>query len=190
MKLGEIITGKAGGVYDAPTRPVRFKVIGKRANGEQVVADAEAVIAFVPESQRVESRVAADKALRMSFPDGNAPADLLNDERVYHLLLKCLKDSDDHRQPFAMTVDELKGSLHRRVAVDLYTAYEKFSADEFPEEMDVDTFEQLVEEAKKKSLCDLLSSHGSELILRALPSLAAHFGKSQPTPTSGAGEPG
>ena len=189
MKLGEIITGKAGGVYEAPTRSVKFKVIGRRATGEQVVADADASIAFVPEALRVESRVAAEKALRKEFPDG-APSDLLNDERVYHLLLKCLKDSDDHRQPFAMTVDELKSSLHRRVAVDLYTAYEKFSADEFPEDIDVDAFEQLVEEAKKKSLADLLLSHGSEQILQALPSLVAHFGKSNQTPTSGAGEPG
>ena len=37
-------------------------------------------------------------------------------------------------------------------------------------------FEVLVEEASKKSLCDLLSERGFGPILRALPSLAARFG--------------
>lgn len=189
MKLGEIVTGRAGSVFDAPTKSVKFKLIGSKANGDGLISEAEAVLAFVPEDQRTEARINAEKAMRKQFPDGNIPEDLLSDERVYHLLHKSLKDSDDHRQPFASSVDELKRFMHRRTILDLATAYEQFCADEFPEVVEDDVFEQLVAEAKKKSLGDLISSYEPEKILRALPSLVAAFGKSQPE-TSGDGKHG
>jgi hypothetical protein len=73
--------------------------------------------------------------------------------------------------------------------LDLAMEYDRWCAEEFPERVDEDTFEALVEEAKKKSLGDLLSSRESSEILRALPSLVAHFGKST-IPPSGDGDPG
>lgn len=190
MKLGEILAGQEGrGVFRAPTKRIKLKVLGANASGEQTVADAEAVLSFVPEHEREEARIEAERSLAKQYP-GLVPEPVLHDARVYHLLQRALRDADDPRQPFAEGgVVQLKRALHQRTALDAYVAYERWCAQEFPEQVDEDVFEQLVEEAKKKSLVDLLSAHDSSRILEAMPSLVAHFGRSR-TQTSGGGEPG
>lgn len=189
MKLGDIIAGGGStGAYRAPTKSVKFKVLGENSQSEQVIADARAELRFVPEDEAVECRDTAERVLRKKFADA-IPADLLLDERAFQLLQRALRDADDPRQPFAASVTELRSGLQRREANRLVNVYEQWVAEEFPEQVDDDIFEQLVEEAKKKSLADLLSSHESSTILRALPSLVAHFGKS-PMLTSGDGELG
>lgn len=191
MKIGDIFAGSGSstGVYRAPTRQVKIKLIGDNEVAEQTVAETRAVLRFVPEDAAAETRVAAEKELREQFPDGNPPSDLVADARAFHLLQRALRDADDPRQPFAMSVKELRASLQRREALGLFASYTQFVTDEFPEHIDDDLFAELVDEAAKKSLSALLSSHDSSKILRALPSLVEHFGRS-PTPTSGDGEPG
>jgi hypothetical protein len=188
VQLGDIFAGagKSGsGVFRAPTKPVRFKVVND-VDGELYVADARAVLRFVPEDVAEECKIAAEKELRKKFPDG-APVELLLNARAFHVLQRALRDSDDSRVPFAASVDELKGALQERVAVEVYNTYVEWVKEEFPETVDDETFEELVEAAAKKSLPDLFSLFDSSKIRRAWPSLVAHFGKSKPTPTSGDG---
>jgi len=185
MKLGDIL----GAGFEAPHHKVTFKVIGKDRQGSQVVADASAVLAFVSEDDRKECWREADRETRKKYPDGDAPEAVTSDERCYHLLCRALRDEDDPRQPFAGNVGELRRALSANTFVELMRTYNEFCADEFPPHVDVDTFEKLAEEAKKKSLLDLLSQYDSWTILRALPSLVARFGKLK-TETSGGGELG
>jgi hypothetical protein len=191
MQLGDIFAGasKAGsGVFRAPTKSVKFKVV-RDIDGELFVADARAVLRFVPEDAAEECKVAAEKELRKKFPDG-APVELLLNARAFHVLQRALRDVDDPRVPFASSVDELKGALQERVAVDVYNTYVEWVKEEFPEIVDDETFDELVEAASKKSLPDLFSLFDSSKIRRAWPSLVAHFGRSTPTQMSGGGEPG
>lgn len=189
MNIGQILQ-KAGGAFAAPTKTVTFKVVGRDADGRQIISDASAALVFVDEREREAALIESEKFLRTKFPDGvMLSADRLLDSNTYHLLQKALRDSDDARKPFAFTVDDLKSCLQRNHAVKVYADYLRFVDEEFPEEVDSDTFEELAEAAGKKSLSDLLSQFGSSVIRRALPSLAARLSKSQ-TPTSTDGEPG
>jgi hypothetical protein len=191
MKLGEILR-KSGGAFRAPTKPVKFKVIGRDpSSGDQTVADAEAVLVFVDESEREEALIESEKYIRKKFPDGvMLSADRLTDSHTYHLLAKALRDADDPRQPFAAGgVSELRASLHRNEAQHVYSEYLRFVDEEFPEHVDDETFEELADAAAKKSLRDLLSSFDLSTIRRALPSLVARFSKST-TPTSSDGRHG
>lgn len=185
MNLSDILMGKSGPTFDAPSKSVKFKVIGRDPQGSQTVADAEAALVFVTEDERTEARVAAELEVRKR---GTADPEVLYDTRVYRLLTYALRDSEDHRKPFVSDVNLLQRSLNRRTVMELFSAYEQFVADEFPAQMDEELFEKLVESAKGKYLSDLLSSHDSWTILRAMPALVAHFGQLQ-TETSGSGEP-
>jgi hypothetical protein len=188
VQLGDLM--RAGdGVFRAPTRPVAFKAIGRDGEGNRIVRDVAAVLEFVDEDDRETARIEAEKELRKSFPAGDPPADVLNDARAYRVLLLALRDADDPRKPFALSFPELRRSLHHLEARRIYLDYLDWCDLEFPSQIDDDQFDALVEEAKKKSFGDLLSSHDSLLIVRALPSLVARFGKST-TEQSGAGEPG
>src|SRR5258706_16127328 len=143
MKLGEIITGRAGGVYEAPTRAIRFKILGRNAQGAQVVADAHAVLAFISEDSRGRASADAEKEMRRKFPEGNAPADLLIQERIFHLLVRALRDADDDRQPFTSSPLELKSALQKNVAEAIFIEYGQFCADEFPDAIKEETFNEL-----------------------------------------------
>lgn len=189
MKLGEIVSSKSGGAFRAPTKPVKFKVLGQNNRGEQIIADAEAVLVLVPEEEREAALIDSEKAMRKQFPDGIVSPDRLLDSHAYHTLAIALRDTDDAAALFAPNVPALKGALHKNVARALYEQYLEFCNDEFPEVVDDETFAAMIEDAKKKSLPDLLSQYGSSTMKRAWGSLVAHFGTS-PTPTSGDGELG
>jgi hypothetical protein len=106
VKLGDLLAGGVSeGVYVAPTKAVTFKVIGKNAEGQQTVADAKAVLAFVPEGEREEARIAAEMYLRKKFPAGDAPQDIASDLKAFYVLQRALRDPDDVAQPFAVTVE-------------------------------------------------------------------------------------
>lgn len=191
MQLGDIFAGagaSGSGVYRAPTKSVKLKLV-QEIDGELFVADGRAVLRFVPEDAAEECRIAAEKELRVQFPDGGVPGDLLADNRAFHILQRALRDTDDPRKPFAASVRELKSALQQRAAIEAFDTYAQWVREEFPAQVDDETFEELVEAASKKSLPDLFSDFDSAKISRAWPSLVAHFGKSK-TLTSGAGEPG
>lgn len=187
MKLGEIRSGK-GGAYRAPTKPVKFTVMYQDAGGQQMFAEAEAVLRFVPEDEAEECRVAAAKKMASQFPDG-APQDLVAEARCCEILHRALRDKDAQREPFADSPADLRQALQQRTFEFLWDTYYDWSRAEFPDQVTEEDYEELVGDAAKKSLPDLLSQHGSSKIRRAWASLVAHYGRSR-TQTSTAGEPG
>lgn len=185
MKLGNFLErSRKGQATPAPTRPVKFRVLSKDSNGERTIVEASAVLAFVDDEERREALIAAEKSLREEFPTGEIPSERLKEEYAYHVLARALRDEEDTAAQFATDVKQLRRALHSMDRVRIYDEYVAFIADEFPEDVDQDTLEKLVEEAEGKSLRALLSDYGYSQIRAALPSLAARYGTSQ-TGTSG-----
>lgn len=183
MKLGEhFLTG--GRSRSAPTRSVSFRACGTAPGGvEKMIAEVSACLAFVNEGARAEAIRDANDYLLKFYRGQPIPAQAREDEETYHILNLALRDAGDPRQPLcANGVDELRQALVLHVARELWVAFTAFMAEEFPSQVSAETFGELVEDAKKKSLPDLLSGYGFSTILRSLPSLAAALGTS-PTQT-------
>lgn len=146
MKLGQFLSQAP----TAPTKRVRFQVVGRDREEFVVRAEAEADLVFVDERARQQANRDARaylSSLPSSTPSSTEDADA---EEAYHLLHLALRDTADVRTPFAASVDELRRSLVAPVALRLAAAYWKFVADEFP---DVTTDKQqkaLEEEARGK----------------------------------------
>lgn len=174
MKLGDILSG-SGSCRPAPTRLASFKVVGYDNAHGRVVADATARLTFVDERSRLDALAEVNADLAKTHKTEPATAARRSDEEIFHVLFRALKDADDPRQPFAESVTALKNALVISVARELWEEYSAFVAEEFPPWIDEEEFKALVEEAKKKSLSDLLSSPSSSQIRRAMPSLVAHF---------------
>lgn len=152
----------------AATRSVTFRVLGNDAGMNGVVADARAELAYVSEHVRHEAMREADAALREAYAGKDPQEDRRNDERTYHVLCRALRDADDVRQPFAGTVRELKGALVLAEAHRIWAAYADFMDEEFPDEIDAETFEKLVADSKKNTLADLISSYGYAAVRRLM----------------------
>jgi len=176
MKLHEFLD-QANDDNLAPAKPVKFKVIGSNAKGHQTTMDASAVLVFVPEHARQRALLEAEKAMHAESDGKVISPDRQDDENIYHILFEALRDESDHRTYFARNFKELKLALVKPVAKELYTTYTHWVSEEFPASIDDAQFDALVEEAKKKSLVDLLSCTEFSTILRVLPSLAALYGK-------------
>lgn len=174
MKLHDFLGQQA---RPAPTRTVTFRIMGNDSRMVGRVATATAEIAFVPEGVRQRAIREAEKAIAEEYAGEPVPADRREDERSYHILFHALRDKDDVRQPFADSVKELKGALVLPEAQRLWSEYKQFEAEEFPEWVDGDTFEKLVEEAKKNSLSVLLSSFGFDVVRRSMPGVIARLAK-------------
>lgn len=181
MKLHDFLTAQ-GRSRPAPTRPVTFKVLGVDQRMQGLVAEAQAELAFVPESVRQEALRDAERVIRETYGEDSIPDDRREDERSYHVLHRALRDKDDVRQPFADSVKELKNALVLSEARRLWIAYQQFVEEEFPDIVDAETFERLVEESKKTSLPALLSSFGFDAVRRSMPGLLARL-RTSPTPT-------
>lgn len=176
MKLGDFLS-QAGSSTPAPTKPVKFKILGRGPMGEQLVCDAEASLVFVDEHQRQEAIRDSHKAQRALYGADPVPPDRLDDEISYQFLLRALRTVEDPRVAFAASVRELRNALTLRTAGELMQTYNAFAAEEFPDAIDQKEFDDLVKEAESKSLAVLLSECGFSRIYRALPSLAGRFGK-------------
>lgn len=160
-------------------RPIVFRIAGRNGKGVAVkVEEAKAVLRFVDEQARSEAYRDADKALREFYRDAGAepPIDRLIQERNYHVLFRALRDADDPSKPLAATVLQLRSVLVLDEARRIFDEYDRWVGEEFPEFIDADKFKALVEDAKKNSFPDLLTSYGSDLIRRAMPSLLAALG--------------
>lgn len=174
MKLADIL--------DSPTahhvngRPIDFIVIGINSRGESVQAPASAKFRFVNEQERAELFAKADAEVAKRY-DGKAPFDRQIDERNYYLLHAALRDADSPSDPFAVSVMKLRNSLVREEAQRIYKAYEDWIEEEFPAHVDDAEMAKLIEEAKKNSMLDLLTSYGFKRTLSALRSLAATSGE-------------
>jgi hypothetical protein len=181
MKLNDFLTAQ-GRSRPAPTRPVNFKVLGVNGQMAGLVADAGAELAFVPEAARQEALRDANRAVAEAYVDQPVPEERRDDEGKYHVLFRALRDKDDVRQPFADSVKELKNALVLPEAARLWREYHQFVDEEFPDAVDADTFEKLVEEARRSFLSDLLSRFGFDAVRRSMPGLLARL-KTSPTRT-------
>src|SRR5262249_39368698 len=103
------------------------------------------------------------------FPDMEIPDAVLRDEEAYQLLFEALRDEEidanGQYRRLAATVDELRSSLVLRECQRLHEEYEEYVAEEFPRVISKDEMAKLVEEAKKNSLSDLLTSYGYEKLV-------------------------
>jgi hypothetical protein len=188
-KLGDFLSNKAGRSVAAPVKPVKFKICFRdQGQGELRLNEASAVMVFLDEDARAEAVASAEREMQQEFPEGNAPHDLLRDRRMSHFLSKALRDEQDPRQLFASNERELRSCLHIEEMRRMVSTYADFIQSEFPDQIDEEQLKQLIEDAEKKSLRDLLTCFGSLLILQALPILAGRYGAGL-TGKSGAGKP-
>lgn len=160
MKLHDFLSVKNETRELAPFEPVEFIVVGEdRSSGAKVRAKASAVLVFVDEDKRqdciMQAQISADaKAVNADNPEkptGHAPPrTVVDNEFIYHLLLRALRDATNHRNPFADNVDQLRVALMKPVANKLYDQYEKFVEREFPDNPTVEQTQELEVEAEKK----------------------------------------
>lgn len=172
MNLHDILRSKGRPVT---VRPVSFHAVSLDENGAQVKAEVPAVLVALNELERAQVRQDADKELARRFKDQLIVESVRRDEEIYHLLHKALKDAEpneagSHSQ-LAESVAELRLSLVLLEARRLKEEYDRFMEDEFPERIDQETWNKLVEDAKKNSLPDLLTAYGYEKCRAVLRSL-------------------
>jgi len=167
VKLGNFI--RSAGARPINPHPVLFNAKGRDQNLKLVKAEVRAVFVFVDEDQREELRVRAREAVRKKFADREIPDGVFRDEEEYQLLFEALRDEDvdaNGQYPrLADTVDELRSSLVLRECRRLMDEYEQYIAEEFPPAISKDEMAKLVEEAKKNSVSDLLTSYGFEKLV-------------------------
>jgi hypothetical protein len=166
MKLDAFLAG--GGAQHAATRTFKIRVVGKDPQENNVVGETEVDIAFVPERYRQEALRDAAKALHEAFGDTPVPEESADSERKYHILLRALRDSDNPKEPWCGNVTKLKNALVIREANRAWDEYCLFLEEEFPNQIDNETFANLVEQAKKVSLPDLIDSFGFDVVRRSI----------------------
>jgi len=136
VKLGNFLKA-APHARPVNPRPITLRVIGKDEGFRPIVADARAVLVFVSADERQAAHVEARAALSKRFPNKEI-ADLLDEEAAYHVLYRALRDADPGPtgayQPFADSLDELRGALVAEEAGRVWRAYQAFVAEEFPED--------------------------------------------------------
>lgn len=179
MRLGDHFLNPATSRV-APVKHVKFKVVGlSLANGEPLIADAEATFVFCDESQRQLAFRDAHKEMKALYGDAHIPQERLNEEILYQFLFRALRESssDGYRVMFANSVKELKNALVYKTAAELDEQYNAWIDEEFPSDLDAGEFEELIKDAEGKSLAVLLKESGFYKIRRALPSLAIRFGR-------------
>lgn len=182
-----------------PTRAITARVRVRDGKGDTFMVDAPALLAFVDDRAAAAARREADEILgreaaeareayfrkHQELPAPQPPQALDVERRILceiTMLHRALRDPDDRDKPLARSAEELRGALVDSERRRLWSAYEMLVAEEFPPDITDAEFAALVEDAKKKSLADLVSSTGSAPILRALPYLVGLFGQS-PTRT-------
>lgn len=178
MKLGDILKG-AGARVSVP-HSVQFTAVGQNAQLQRISVPVPAVLIYVPEDTRETLRFDARSALAQKYP-GKLPTErVISDEETFHLLFHALHQPEPGASGaysrLCDTVDELRMSLVLNEADRLTMEYHRYMALEFPPYVSDKEFEELVDEAKKKSLADLLTSYGFEKCARALTSLAGRAG--------------
>jgi hypothetical protein len=176
MQLGNILDAARN--QRAVTRLVKFKIVATNRQEQRTTAAVEALLAFVAADDHQEALVRAQEALAKRFPSRPLSANVVLSEEQYHFLALALRDSADPAKPFASSVDDIRLAIPGPVAAVLMSEYQRFVDEEFPDIVEDDEFEKLVEDAKKKPFADLLTSYGFSQIQRALGSLAARSGAS------------
>lgn len=177
MKLAAFL--EAGSSRPSATRTVTFKALGFDSQARRLVVDATADLAPLSETERQDALREAEAALRTQYGLDAIPEDRRGDEQQYQVLARALRETDDVRKPFS-TATELRAALNVREASRLSQEYALFLEEEFPDVIDGETFEKLVEEAKKNSLPVLISSFGYDVVRRSMPGLLVLWRRSTP----------
>lgn len=134
MQLGDFLKD----VPAAPVEPVTFRIVWKGENGQQTTREVSASLSFVDAYEVHEARRDAQHAVDEQSKDSGTPPLAFDEELIYHLLVRALRDASDPRRPFVgglnhtNLVVQLKKALLPRVAGELYAAYSRFIVREFP----------------------------------------------------------
>lgn len=174
MKLGDILR-QSGRAQPVEPHPVEFTAKGQGSNFEIVTARVKAVMICLDEDQRTAARVSALAEVEKRFKDKAVPRGIVDDEETYHMLCEALRQPEQEGGIYpklCSTVLELRTALVFPEAKRLWSEYNTYLAREFPEAPDDETWKQLLEDAKKNSLSDLLTSYGYGRVSQALSSLA------------------
>lgn len=156
----------------APTQPVKVRLFSKEDGGS--VAEGDAVLVFLPDSDRLRMVDAAAQAVaRQNVPasDGRHAA-----EESYHILSLALREADAPDKVFFASVEDAKALLAGSEAMRLRIEYDNFLETHFPVNVSAAEVEEIREAAKTHFLGDLMTSFGYWRLLRSLPSLARTYG--------------
>lgn len=147
MQLGEILAGVTESVK---SEPVKFRVLGEGPEGEQVSAQAEAVMVFVDEDKREKFRLKARAWLEAHDYKGKpVPSIVLDEEESRWFLMAALRDKSDPSKAFC---PEAQYELFRKALIAqqvsyLYGLYREFIKNEYPELASDEQKRELVEAA-------------------------------------------
>jgi len=150
MQLGNILSTATQPVV---AKPVRFRVLVSPPGEPQRHAVAEAVLAFVDEDARHESKRLAVLGLKSKEPYRSGtpiPEDELIEEEFYRFLMVALRDKDDPAQQFCPNSDypRFRQALILRQVRWLLGQYDAFVNEEYPELLTKDQQEALLQEAQ------------------------------------------
>jgi len=163
-----------------PLHPVTVRLLDPADPSR--TAEASAVLRFVPDRLRLAAEDAAAASIS-KLPTPVSPERRAAEE-AYHLLVQAVRQESDPASVFFETCDQAKSMLVDAEAIRLRNEYERYKETHFPATLSPDDLKRIAEAAKNHFLSDLLISEGYWPILRALPSLAMHFGASLTTTSS------
>lgn len=150
MQLGNILSSAREPLV---CKPVKFQVLAEDERQLPVKATAEAVLAFVSEEAREESRRYAREYLEQHDYKGKPiPGDVLDEEEDRWFLLHALRDKDDPSRMFCTRADypRFRKALIAHQKQWLFTVYAQFVRDEYPELATPRQQKELEDEAKGK----------------------------------------
>jgi hypothetical protein len=140
------------------------------------VAEAPAVLRFVPERNRIAAGDhAAESLAKMKTPPSTERRDA---ETAYHFLVEAVRQDGAPSAVFFESVEQAKSMLVDSEAMRLVNEYERYKATHFPDSLSQEAAKKIAEDARNFCLSDLLKSYGYWPILRVLPSLAIACGAS------------
>lgn len=138
-----------------PTKEVKFRVVSKVKAG--ALFEVTALLALVNDVEQREAIRDAEVALRKEYdPEETGgipvpvPPKARQDEEVYQLLFRVLRDVDDPGKPLARTVLELRTSIQPATAADLIRAYNTWVEAEFPDTVSPEVLKKLETDAQGK----------------------------------------
>lgn len=180
MNAIEFLTSRGRAV---PLHPVTVHLIDPQDPGR--VADASAVLRFVPERLRLAAEDAAAESLAKSktvpTPDRRAS------EEAYHFLVQAVRQESSPSVLFFDTVEQAKSMLVDSEALRLRNEYERYKTTHFPATLTDEEAQRIAEDARNFTVADLLRSYGYWRTLSALPFLAVTFGASLTSTSSPTG---
>lgn len=130
---------------EAPTERVTFDIVWS-SGGRQTKREVSAVLAFV---DAFETQQASFDARAHLADKPHATPEEFQDERIYRILLRALRDADDPRRPFTSEIAKLRKAIVPSVAGSLWAAYVAFIGREFPAVVTDEQLRALEEQAEK-----------------------------------------